>query len=42
MDMARLLQADVAKGESVGVKNTQVNVYGEGNYGKLMERLVNG
>jgi len=39
MDMSKLLQADVSK--EVGLtKNTQVNVYGEGSYGKLMEKLI--
>jgi hypothetical protein len=41
MDMSKLLQADVEKGPGV-TKNTQVNVYGEGNYGKLMEKLIDG
>jgi hypothetical protein len=41
MDMGKLLQADVSKENSM-TKNTQVNVYGEGSYGKLMEKLVNG
>lgn len=40
LDMSNLLQKD-APGPSVQ-KNTQVNVYGEGNYGKLMEKLING
>ena len=35
----KLLQADQEKGSSV-VKNTQVNNFGEGNYGKLMEKLI--
>lgn len=42
MDMAKLLQADVGKEGPSSVRQTQVNVYGEGNYGKLMEKLVNG
>jgi len=42
MDMSKLLQADVEKPGPGRVANTQVNVYGEGNYGKLMEKLVNG
>jgi len=42
MDMSKLLQADVEKGGTGAVRNTQVNVYGEGNYAKLMEKLVNG
>ena len=41
MDMAKLLQADLPKQEIGSQKNTQVNVYGEGNYGKLMEKLIN-
>jgi len=41
LDMSNLLQKDVAKGEGV-TKNTQVNVYGEGSYGLLMEKLING
>lgn len=42
MDMSKLLQADIAKEGPASVRQTQVNVYGEGNYGKLMEKLVNG
>ena len=39
MDMAKIVQADASK--EVGVQNnTQVNVYGQGNYGKLMKKLV--
>jgi hypothetical protein len=41
MDMSKLLQADTPKSEPTRVANTQVNVYGEGNYGKLMEKLIN-
>lgn len=42
MDMSNLLQKDVT-GLGPGVqKNTQVNVYGDGSYGKLMEKLING
>jgi hypothetical protein len=41
MDMSRLLQADVEKIGPASVRQTQVNVYGEGNYGKLMEKLIN-
>lgn len=38
-DMAKLIQADAPK--EVGTQNnTQVNVYGEGAYGKLMEKLI--
>ena len=41
LDMAKVLQAD--KPANVGVqKNTQVNVYGDGSYGKLMEKLISG
>jgi hypothetical protein len=42
MDMSKLLQADTLKDKPGNVRQTQVNVYGEGNYGKLMEKLVNG
>ena len=42
MDMSKLLQADTEKSAPGTIKQTQVNVYGEGNYGKLMEKLVNG
>jgi hypothetical protein len=41
MDMSKLLQADTAKTAPTNMKNTQVNVYGEGNYGVLMEKLLN-
>lgn len=41
MDMSKLLQADAPKEGASFNKNTQVNVYGEGNYGKLMEKLIN-
>ena len=41
MDMSKLLQADNKEGPSTQ-KNTQVNVYGEGSYGKLMEKLIDG
>ena len=40
-DMQKILQADMPKGPGV-VKQTQVNVYGEGSYGKLMEKLISG
>jgi hypothetical protein len=40
MDMSKLLQADTAKAAPTNMKNTQVNVYGEGNYGALMEQLL--
>ena len=39
MDMAKLLQNDTDKGPGVQ-RNTQVNVYGKGSYGKLMEKLI--
>ena len=42
MDMSKLLQADVGKDGPANVKQTQVNVYGDGNYGKLMEKLIDG
>lgn len=41
MDMANLLQRDTVKSGPTTQTNTQVNVYGEGNYGKLMEKLIN-
>lgn len=41
LDMSKLLQADSVEKPS-NVRQTQVNVYGEGNYGKLMEKLING
>jgi len=42
MDMSKLLQADVEKVGPSSLKQTQVNVYGSGNYGKLMEKLIDG
>jgi len=41
MDMSKLLQADIEKIGPGIQKNTQFNIYGKGNYGKLMEKLVN-
>ena len=40
MDMSKLLQADIPKDGPGTLKQTQVNVYGEGSYGKLMEKLI--
>ena len=40
MDMAKLLQADTPK-QGI-VNNTQINAYGKGSYGKLMQRLIEG
>lgn len=40
MDMSRLLQADTAKSGPTNQKNTQVNVFGEGKYGALIEKLL--
>lgn len=40
MDMSKLLQNDTDKGPGIQ-KNTQVNIYGKGSYGKLMEKLIN-
>jgi hypothetical protein len=40
-DMAKLLQNDT-KGAPTIQKNTQVNMYGEGKYGELMDKLLNG
>ena len=42
LDMANLLQKDAVKEAPINQKNTQVNVYGEGSYGKLMEKLIEG
>lgn len=41
MDMSRLLQADVKNNAPATQKNTQVNVFGEGNYGALLGKLLN-
>ncbi len=41
LDMSKLLQVDMEKKNTASTHNTQVNVYGPGNYGKLMEKLVN-
>jgi len=41
LDMSKLLQGDLEKAGPTVQRNTQVNVYGEGNYGKLMEKLIN-
>jgi hypothetical protein len=40
MDMSKLLQADIAKDAPATQKNTQVNVFGEGKYGALIEKLL--
>ena len=40
MDMSRLLQADTKNDAPASQKNTQVNVFGEGKYGALMEKLL--
>ena len=40
MDMSKLLQADIPKAGPTTQFNTQVNQYGEGSYGKLMEKLI--
>jgi len=40
MEMSRLLQADTKNNAPVNQKNTQVNVFGEGKYGALMEKLL--
>jgi hypothetical protein len=40
MEMSRLLQADMKNEAPVHQKNTQVNVFGEGKYGALMEKLL--
>jgi hypothetical protein len=41
IDMNKMLQNESDKGPKVQ-KNTQINNYGEGNYGKLMDKLING
>jgi hypothetical protein len=41
VDMSKVLQNDSDKGPKIQ-KNTQINNYGEGNYGKLMDKLING
>jgi hypothetical protein len=40
MEMSRLLQADTAKQAPSNQRNTQVNVFGEGNYGALLGKLL--
>ncbi len=40
MDMSRLLQADTKNDGPSTQKNTQVNVFGEGKYGALIEKLL--
>jgi len=41
MDMSKLLQNEVSK-QPLSQKNVQVNNYGEGSYGALMKRLIEG
>ncbi len=41
MDMSNQLQRDTLRDAPTTQSNTQVNVYGEGSYGKLMEKLIN-
>lgn len=40
MEMSRLFQADIAKAAPTTQRNTQVNVFGEGKYGALIEKLL--
>ena len=40
MDMSKLLQADTKDSGPTTQKNTQVNVFGEGKYGQLIEKLL--
>ena len=40
MEMSRLLQADTKNNAPSNQKNTQVNVFGEGNYGALLGKLL--
>ena len=42
MDTAKLIHDDSKKTETINQRNTQVNVYGEGNYGDLMKKLIEG
>lgn len=41
-DMVKFLQEDTKLSGPVTQKNTQVNIYGEGAYGDLMKKLVEG
>lgn len=40
MDMSKLLQVDTKPAGPGIQKNTQVNVFGKGHYGQLMEKLI--
>lgn len=42
LDISKLLQEDTKQRGPMSQTNTQVNVYGEGNYGTLMQKLVEG
>lgn len=42
LSIATMLQNQMPKPGSVNQRNTQVNVYGEGSYGRLMEKLITG
>ncbi len=42
VDMAKLLQVDNKPIGDTSTRNTQVNIYGKGSYGKLMQRLIEG
>jgi phage terminase small subunit len=41
-DMAKMLQTDAKADAPATQHNTQINNYGEGNYGALMEKLIDG
>jgi hypothetical protein len=40
LDMAKLLQAEAKDEKPINQNNTQINNYGEGNYGALMQKLI--
>jgi len=42
LDTNKILAAESAGSKVVSQKNTQVNLYGQGSYGKLMEKLIEG
>jgi len=42
LDFNKVLAVETAGSKVVSQKNTQVNLYGEGSYGKLMQKLIEG
>lgn len=42
VEMSNILQKDIASTAPASQTNNQINVYGEGSYGKLMEKLIDG